>query len=99
VCRWQGRVAAREGRLGLSRRIAALVRRNAGLLGQEQAAPGAGEEALVTLRAPAALADQELVYLGGVGGPHDVSGLVGVQAQRGDGGQVGDEAALLVTVG
>jgi hypothetical protein len=45
------------------------------------------------LRAPAALADQELVELGGVGDPDDVGGLVGVQAQRVGGGQVGDKAA------
>src|ERR1022692_2672503 len=63
------------------------------LLGEEQAAPGVGEEALVTLRAPATLAGQQLIQLDGVGGPHDVGGLLGVQAQRGDGGEVGDEAA------
>ena len=63
------------------------------LAGEEQAAPGVGEEALVALRAPAALADQQLVELGGVGGPDDVGGLAGVQAQWGDGGEVGDEEA------
>ena len=31
--------------------------------------PGVGQEVLVALRAPAALADQQLVELGGVGGP------------------------------
>jgi hypothetical protein len=34
-----------------------------------------------------------LVELGGVGGPDDVGGLAGVDAQRGDGGEAGDEAA------
>ena len=62
------------------------------LAGEEQAAPGVGQEALVTLRGPAALPDQQLVHLGGVGGPDDVGGLAGVEAQRGDRGQVGDEA-------
>src|SRR5580658_16148 len=64
-----------------------------GLVGEEQTVPGVGEEALVALRGPAALADQQLIELGGVRGPDDVGGLVGVQAQRVDGGQVGDEAA------
>src|SRR6202021_2100914 len=53
------------------------------LVGKESAAPGVGEEALVALRGPAALADEELVHLGGVGGPDVVGGLAGVQAQRG----------------
>lgn len=48
------------------------------LVSEEQAVPGVGEEVLVALRGPAALADQELVHLGGVGGPDDVGGLVGV---------------------
>ena len=39
--------------------------------------PAVGEEVLVALRGPAALADQELVHLGGVGGPDDVCGLAG----------------------
>src|SRR6516225_4109306 len=72
-------------------------RRSAGrvlvLAGEEQAPPGVGEEALVLLRGPAALADQQLVGFGGVGGPDDVGGLAGVKAQRRDGGEVGDEAA------
>jgi hypothetical protein len=55
------------------------------LIGEKQALPGVGEKALVTLRGPAALADQQLVELGGVGGPDDIGGLVGVQAQRRDG--------------
>ena len=63
------------------------------LVGEEQAVPGVGEEALVALRGPAALAHEELVHLGGVGGPDDVGGLAGVQAQRVDGSEVGDEAA------
>src|SRR5580693_6867393 len=63
------------------------------LAGEEQAVPGVGEEAFVALRAPAPLADQQLVELGGVGGPDDVGGVAEVQAQRGDGGEVGDEAA------
>ena len=48
-------------------------------VGQEQAPPGIGEEVLVAPRAPAALADQQLVHLGGVAGPHDVGGLARVQ--------------------
>ena len=48
------------------------------LVGEEHAAPGVGEEPLVALRSPATLADQQLVELSGVGGPDDVSGLVGV---------------------
>src|SRR5580692_7272603 len=63
------------------------------LVGEKQTSPGVGEEALVPLRGPAALADQELVELGGVGSPDDVGGLVRVQAQRGDGGQVRNEQA------
>jgi hypothetical protein len=43
----------------------------------KKAAPGVGEEVLVALQAPAALADQQLVHLGGIGGPHNVGGLVG----------------------
>ena len=45
------------------------------LPGQEQALPGVGEEALVSVRRPAALADEQLMQLGGVGRPHDVGGL------------------------
>src|ERR1700730_114143 len=64
-----------------------------GLPGQEQAAPGVGEEVLVAFGAPAALAGQQLVELGGVRGPHDVGGFVEIHAQRGDRGEVGHEAA------
>ena len=48
------------------------------LVGEEEALPGVGEELFVALRGPAALADEEMVELGGVGGPDDVGGLVGI---------------------
>ena len=90
VMRWRGAIMVdlpdrvlvlRPGRIGCS--CCGLVGISwplvqAVLLGQEQAVPGVGEEVLVALRGPAALADQELVHLGGVGGPDDVGGLVGV---------------------
>jgi hypothetical protein len=51
------------------------------LTGEEQAAPGVGEEVLVAFGAPAPLAYQELVELGGVGRPDDVGGVGRVDAQ------------------
>src|SRR5580700_9261633 len=65
------------------------------LSGEEQAAPGVGEELLVTFRAPAPLAHEELVELGGVGGPDDVGGVARITAQGGDRGEVSCEQAHL----
>src|SRR6266702_1605205 len=63
---------------------------NGTLPGEEQALPAVGEELLVALRGPAALADEQLVQLGGVCGPHDVGGCAGVHSQGGDRGEVGN---------
>src|SRR5579859_4590450 len=61
------------------------------LVCEEQAVPGVGEEVLIASRGPPALADQQLVGLGGVGGPDDVAcracgAAVRVWASRSPGG-------------